>query len=153
MPWFYTCRTWMLNNIGLHSLNVCSIHVKPTSLCESMDVSVFVWIQQILHVQDTFVQCFVLQFHISKVCTYVSMLFSLNRCEHSRKHFFSYFFHCPSFVRSFFWFNCFERKNSKWFDFLKKNRLRFNTIDHIKENMEISLMEKCMAIIERSSLE
>lgn len=66
---------------------------------------------------------------------------------------FSYFFHCPSFVRSFFWFNCFERKISKWFDFLKKNRLRFNTIDHIKENMEISLMEKCMAIIERSSLE
>lgn len=91
----------------------------------------------------------------SRRCAHMyQCFFSLNRCEHSRKHFyFSYFFHCPSFVRSFFWFNCFERKNSKWFDFLKKNRLRFNTIDHIKENMEISLMEKCMAIIERSSLE
>lgn len=44
-------------------------------------------------------------------------------------------------------------KTQSGLNFLKKNRLRFNAIDHIKENMEINLMEKCMAIIERSSLE
>lgn len=126
LPWFYTCRTWMLNNIELHSLNVMF------NTCE-IDIIVWEHARQCVCVNTTDSSCsrhlrfsvFVLQFHISKVCTYVSMLFFLNRCEHSRKHFyFSYFFHCPSFVRSFFWFNCFESKNSKWFEFLEKKSFK-----------------------------
>lgn len=111
------CRTWMLNNIGLHLLNVCYTYVKSASLCET---------RQCLCVNTTDSSCSrhfrsVFRFsasHLEGVHICIDASF-LNRCEHSRKYF-SDFFRYPSFVRSFFWFNCFESKNSKWFDFLKK---------------------------------